>query len=141
VAASVTALTFAIPTWLSGVLVLPSMLKDSATRWGLASALGTALAALAATWGYGFATRTETEGHRPVSHDNSVQEADVRTIAANGLDHKKPPGPRRERVAITVTIVVAVVAAIAVAAVGLIVLATHCPAGPGQGLCGRLGSR
>ncbi|MFE7586431.1 hypothetical protein ACFU5Y_33245 [Streptomyces gardneri] len=50
-------MSFAAVTSLCGALVLPPMMEDAAIRWGLASAMGAALAALAAAWGHGFATR------------------------------------------------------------------------------------
>jgi hypothetical protein len=63
VAVLATATAFLLPAWICGALVLPSMLKDPSIRWGLASALGAALAALAAAWGYGFATRVKDPEH------------------------------------------------------------------------------
>ncbi|MBT2483003.1 hypothetical protein J7E94_33560 [Streptomyces sp. ISL-94] len=63
------------PTWLCGVLVLPSVLEDPATRWAVASALGTAVAALAGMWGYGFATRTPGP---------DTQASGVRAVAVGG---------------------------------------------------------
>ncbi|MFI8951965.1 hypothetical protein ACIGO6_36400 [Streptomyces sp. NPDC053750] len=53
----VTVASFATVTSLCGALVLPLVMEDAALRWGLASAMGAALAALAAAWGHGFATR------------------------------------------------------------------------------------
>lgn len=51
----VTIVAFSVITWICGALVLPHVLKDPAVRWGLAGALGAAVAALAATWGHSFA--------------------------------------------------------------------------------------
>jgi hypothetical protein len=69
----VTVAAFAVPTWLCGAMVLPSLPKDPAIRWGVASALGAALAALAAAWGYSFATRAEEENHSRTPSGVSVQ--------------------------------------------------------------------
>lgn len=52
----VTVATFAVATWGSGALILPVIMKDAAIRWGVAGALGVAVAALAALWGHSFAT-------------------------------------------------------------------------------------
>lgn len=59
VAGLATAAAFAVPAWLCGAVVLPSLLKDDGIRWALASALGAVLAPLAAVWGHGFASRAE----------------------------------------------------------------------------------
>ena len=61
VAGLVTVVSFVAVTWIAGALVLPSMLSDGAVRWGLASSLGVALATLAALWGHGFASGSESE--------------------------------------------------------------------------------
>jgi hypothetical protein len=64
-------------------VVLPSLLKDPAIRWALASALGSALAALAALWGHGFATRVQgTTGQAPSGP--SVQATADRAVAIGG---------------------------------------------------------
>lgn len=83
-AVSVTVAAFAVPTWLSGALVLPLMLKDPAIRWGLASALGAALAALAAAWGHSFATRTGEESRPQTPSGASVHATGVRSVAVSG---------------------------------------------------------
>jgi hypothetical protein len=80
----VTVAAFAVPTWLCGAIVLPSMLKDPAIRWGVASALGAALAALAAAWGHSFATRTQDESRPPAPSGISVQATGERSVAISG---------------------------------------------------------
>ncbi|MDV9171881.1 hypothetical protein R6V09_17355, partial [Streptomyces sp. W16] len=63
VAGTATAAAFAVPAWLCGAIVLPSLLNDPAIRWSPASALGAVLGSLAVLWGHAFATRppaTET---------------------------------------------------------------------------------
>ncbi|MFE5594205.1 hypothetical protein [Streptomyces sp. NPDC056549] len=84
VAGLVTTTALAVPVWLGGAVVLPPLLEDPAIRWPLASALGTALAALAASWGYGFATRGQraTPGQAPSSP--SVQATAERAVAIGG---------------------------------------------------------
>jgi len=81
VAVSVTAAAFAVPAWLAGAVVLPPLLKDPGTRWGVASSLGVALAALAALWSHGFATDGQ-EGDPPA--DTSVQAVGERSVAVGG---------------------------------------------------------
>ncbi|MFE3558345.1 hypothetical protein ACFXKW_26310 [Streptomyces sp. NPDC059193] len=78
-----TTATLAVPTWLCGAVVLPPLVEDPAIRWSLASALGTALAALAASWGYGFATRARPATGRAASSP-SVQATAERAVAIGG---------------------------------------------------------
>ncbi|MFD8643918.1 hypothetical protein ACFV14_26890 [Streptomyces zaomyceticus] len=78
VAVLVTVASFAVPTWLGGALVLPSVLKDAEIRWAVASALGTAVAALVGMWGYRFATR-ERQNPGP-----AVQATGERGVAIGG---------------------------------------------------------
>jgi hypothetical protein len=83
VAGLATASAFAVPVWLCGAVVLPSLLKDPAIRWALASALGAALAPLAALWGHGFATQGQgTPGQAPPGP--SVHATADRTVAIGG---------------------------------------------------------
>jgi hypothetical protein len=56
VAGLVTVVAFCGPAWICGALVLPTLITDPVIRWGIAGALGVALAALAALWGKTFAT-------------------------------------------------------------------------------------
>ena len=84
VAALVTGAAFALPTWICGALVLPSMLKDPSIRWGLASALGTALAALAAAWGYSFAARAQKKAGDREPPGPMVLASGVRAVAMGG---------------------------------------------------------
>lgn len=55
VAGLVTIAVFAVVTWICGALALPHVMKDPGVRWGVAGALGVAVAALAALWGHSFA--------------------------------------------------------------------------------------
>lgn len=52
----VTIVAFVVPALICGILVLPTFMKDGNIRWGVATAVGLALAALAALWGQSFAT-------------------------------------------------------------------------------------
>lgn len=84
VAAAVTLTSFAAVTWICGALLLAPWLKDPASRWGLAGAAGVALAALAALWGKGFATRTG-EATGPGTPDGVVVQATgARAVAVHG---------------------------------------------------------
>jgi hypothetical protein len=46
---------FVVTVWVAGALILPSLLKDSADRWVVASSLGVAITAVLAAWGPVFA--------------------------------------------------------------------------------------
>jgi hypothetical protein len=84
VAALATAAAFVLPTWICGALVLPSMLEDPSIRWGLACALGTALAALAAAWGYGFAARTQEKARDKEPSGPMNLASGARAVAVGG---------------------------------------------------------
>ncbi|MFE9429093.1 hypothetical protein ACFYNO_39800 [Kitasatospora sp. NPDC006697] len=88
VAGAVTVAAFAVPTWLCGAVALPGVLADPASRWAVASALGVALAALAALWGHGFATRPREEGPVPgpavQAPGLAVQASGPRAVAIGG---------------------------------------------------------
>ncbi|MBH5335412.1 hypothetical protein IHE55_11625 [Streptomyces pactum] len=58
-------------------------MDDAAIRWGVASALGGALAALAVAWGYGFATRTP-QNPGPTPADGSAHASGPRSVAIGG---------------------------------------------------------
>lgn len=83
VAGLVTTATLAVPVWLGGAVVLPPLVGDPAIRWSLASALGTALAALSASWGYGYATRARPANGRATTSP-SVQATAERAVAIGG---------------------------------------------------------
>src|SRR5260221_5827593 len=55
VAMAATIAAFGAASWVCGELILPAVMKNSGIRWGLAGALGVAVAALAAMWGHSFA--------------------------------------------------------------------------------------
>ncbi|MGW5691187.1 NACHT domain-containing protein [Streptomyces asiaticus] len=69
-----TVAAFAVPTWLCGNIVLPSLLKDPSIRWGVASTLGAALAGLAAAWGYTFATVNQSPAPSGVSAQATAED-------------------------------------------------------------------
>jgi hypothetical protein len=80
-AALATVAAFSLSTWICGALVLPLVLKDPAIRWGLASALGVAMAALAALWGIGFAVQDQEDREPP---GPVVWASGVRAVAVGG---------------------------------------------------------
>ena len=51
VVAGLATVVFVVVVWIAGALVLPSLLKDSADRWVVASSLGVAVTAVVAAWG------------------------------------------------------------------------------------------
>jgi hypothetical protein len=71
VASLVTVAVFTVFTAICGVLVLPTVMKDPGSRWGVAGGLGVAVAALAALWGHSFATaeRSASPAHRALAAD------------------------------------------------------------------------
>ncbi len=104
VAGLVTVAGFAVPTWLCGVLVLPSVLEDSGVRWSVAAGVGAAVAALAGMWGYGFAARPS--GSEPLGP--VVQAPGGRAVAIGGSNsgsistsdtHAPTPGPPSDQAA------------------------------------------
>jgi hypothetical protein len=60
-----TVAAFVAGTWICGAVVLSGVMKDSATRWGIAGAFGVAVAALAALWGHSFATSEQVTSGTP----------------------------------------------------------------------------
>ncbi|MDX2515895.1 hypothetical protein [Streptomyces stelliscabiei] len=80
----VTAVVFAVPTWLCGAVFLPSVVTDAAVRWGLSSALGVVLATLAVAWGQSFATRAHPEDAPPPPSDGPVTASGPRSVAVKG---------------------------------------------------------
>jgi hypothetical protein len=60
VAGLVTIAAFASVAWICGAVVLATFMKDPGARWGVAGALGVAVAALAALWGHSFASAEVT---------------------------------------------------------------------------------
>jgi hypothetical protein len=66
VAVLVTVAAFVVGTWISGAIVLPSIVKDPAIRWSIAAAFGVAVAGLGALWGHSFGAReqaSDTHSH------------------------------------------------------------------------------
>ena len=88
VAVLVTAVSFSVVAWVSGVFVLPPLMRSAADRWAVAAGLGTAVAAAAALWGQWWATRegaaagTGEAGDVPAGP--GVSAAGERSIAAGG---------------------------------------------------------
>jgi hypothetical protein len=85
----VTAVAFAVPTWLCGAVFLPPIVTDDAIRWSLSSALGVVLATLAVAWGQGFATRACQEDTPTPPSDGPVTASGTRSVAVKG----NPTGP------------------------------------------------
>ncbi len=56
VAVLVTVAAFSAATWASGVVLSLVHALDPDVRWGISGSVGVAVAALAALWGYGFAS-------------------------------------------------------------------------------------
>ncbi|WP_159474495.1 hypothetical protein OHT20_05540 [Streptomyces caniferus] len=76
----VTAAAFAVPAWLCGALLLPSLLEDPAIRWSLACALGAVLGSLAVLWSNSFATSAPASG----TSGSSVEATAERAVAIGG---------------------------------------------------------
>lgn len=76
VASLVTVAVFAVLTAICGALVLPTVMKDPGSRWGVAGGLGVAVAALAALWGHSFATaeRSASPAHRALTAESTNTE-------------------------------------------------------------------
>jgi hypothetical protein len=88
VAALVTAVSFSVAAWVSGVFVLPPLMRSGADRWAVAAGLGVAVAAFAALWGQSWATR---DGQAAATGDAAgaaagpgVPAAGERSITAGG---------------------------------------------------------
>jgi hypothetical protein len=56
VAGVLTVAAFTVGTWVAGAIVLPHLVADHADRWVIAVGCGAAVTALAAMWGYRYAT-------------------------------------------------------------------------------------
>ncbi len=76
----VTVAAFATVTWLCGGLILPVFTLDPDLRWSIAGGAGVAVAALAALWGQGFATRSRDDvgDDRPAPATEVPESGDVR---------------------------------------------------------------
>jgi hypothetical protein len=90
-AAVTTVAVFVLITWACGALVLPLLLDDPAVRWGIASALGAAVAAVAASWGASVATRTPQQDPAP---DPVVGGGNSGVIATGDGPRPTPPPER-----------------------------------------------
>src|ERR1700730_13005258 len=88
VASLVTIAAFAMATSICGALILPTVMKDPGVRWGVAGALGVAVAALAALWGHSFAT---AERSTDAAHTTSAP-APTTTITGPGTTSNKISG-------------------------------------------------
>ncbi|WP_344439304.1 hypothetical protein [Kitasatospora nipponensis] len=73
-----------MPAVVCGLWVLPSLVDDAATRWGVASALGAAVAALAVLWGQGFAASDSGQGGAGTASGVSVEASGARSVAVGG---------------------------------------------------------
>lgn len=92
-----TVVVFAVSTWLCGALVLPLATEDPGIRWGIASALGATLAALAAAWGHSFATRTQApaggSAQATAPRSAAVAGSSSGVISTGDGPLPTPPGP------------------------------------------------
>jgi hypothetical protein len=85
----VTIAAFVLSTWICGAVALPTAVPSSAVRWSIASALGVAVAALAALWGHSFATA----GHSRGSDAERAPSAGNHTLTTSrGTTHNKIVG-------------------------------------------------
>lgn len=84
VAGLVIAAVFGLTTYICGALVLPVVMADGGVRWGIAGALGVAVAALAALWGHSFATSKRSKDH---AHVTSAAEP-VKTTGLGNTSNK-----------------------------------------------------
>jgi hypothetical protein len=80
------AAAFGLATWISGAFLLPLVLKSGADRWAVASALGVAVAALAAMWGQQWAMRdSSSESAASATEGRSITAGhDISGIASTG---------------------------------------------------------
>src|SRR5580692_6614079 len=100
VAVLVTVAAFSAATWASQVILSLAIALDPDVRWGISGSVGVAVAALAALWGYGFASgereATATEHPRDVHNQISgdirggqvIQARDITGPVSFGI-----PGP------------------------------------------------
>jgi hypothetical protein len=93
VAGLVTIAAFAVVTWISGVLALPHLIEDPVVRWGIAGALGVAVAALAALWGHSFAVGEQAAGTRSRSQPLASKPTTGRGSTRNRIRRSTFYGP------------------------------------------------
>jgi hypothetical protein len=88
VAGFVTVAAFAVAAWVTGALLLPTVMRSAADRWAVAAGLGVAVAALAALWGHSWAARdvemTSDGDARASVADPAATARGERSIAAAG---------------------------------------------------------
>lgn len=82
VAALATVSAFSLATWICGAILLPIVMHDPDTRWGIASGVGVAAAALAALWGHAFATRPESEHRSPQVSASATMPEPIKNVIA-----------------------------------------------------------
>jgi hypothetical protein len=81
----VTLAAFAVGTWVAGAIVLPHVISDHGDRWVIAAGCGVAVAALAAMWGYRYATAEPTDAPKAAgSAEPVVPAVGERSINVNG---------------------------------------------------------
>jgi hypothetical protein len=80
-AGAVAMVAFIVPTVLCGVWLLSALVPDEAARWGVASALGAAVAAVSVLWGQGFAARPGGGSATAGGPARSVQASGTRAVA------------------------------------------------------------
>ena len=86
VAIVATIAAFGAASWICGELILPAVMKNSGIRWGLAGALGVAVAALAAMWGLSFAATGRSSGIAP--SDDSGAPAEIAKAGSGDTRNK-----------------------------------------------------
>lgn len=75
---------FVVPTMVCGLWLLPALVHDAGARWGVASALGAAVAAVSVLWGQSFATPPGGGGATGSGPARSVQASGQRAVAVGG---------------------------------------------------------
>ena len=90
VAGLVTVVAFAVATWICGTLIMPLIMKNDGIRWGVATALGVAVAALAALWGHSFAALKQPP--EPGASQDKPATAPKRRLTGSGSTHNKISG-------------------------------------------------
>jgi hypothetical protein len=82
VAVLVAIVASAVATWVCGAFALP--MRDGEVRWGIAGGLGVAVAALAALWGYSYATG---EHRQPAAEEADATAGDTSNKISEGTLH------------------------------------------------------
>lgn len=88
VAGLIAVTAFGAATWVSGVLLLPLVMKSDADRWVVAAGLGVAVATLVTLWGQSWAMRDSPAepGTTPAGRRSITAAGDISGIASTGDD-------------------------------------------------------